>query len=401
MTQVTIPFSAHSIEDWQRQLHKELKENVDLLNYSNESEDLEFSLTALDAEPLLPNIDQPSDWKRIVYGSASNEKENNQYFLQALMQGADAILIDQTDHSTNWPTLLQAIETPYISCLIVFRTEAAFQHFKATADPQAVAHVRPLFAYGDHQNYHSTFDLQQVGANCITQLAVGLFELQQQLQNEPLSQTIYFEFGVGSEFLLEIAKLMAFRTLVAQLAQLNGCKLDLQIISKTGFSNKSLIDPYTNLLRLSTESLSGVLGGTDYLCTQPYDALSATGSGDFSRRMALNIGNLLAEEAHLGTLTAPLSGAYSIEKMSSLLIERSWNLLCDLDSNRVAAAQRIQDNILKARTTSLKRFAQRQDTLIGINGYMNEFAAPQATWGQIPEAYGFPYIIFEKISSND
>jgi methylmalonyl-CoA mutase len=117
--------------------------------------------------------------------------------------------------------------------------------------------------------------------------------------------------------------------------------------------------------------------------------------------MALNIGNLLAEEAHLATLSAPLSGAYTIEKMSNLLIEKSWNLLYELDSNDANAEPLIQKSIENARAIRLERFEQKQDTLIGVNSYKNEFAAPKATWGKIPESYGFPYIIFEKISSND
>lgn len=401
MTQVSIPFSAHSSEDWQRQLLKELKESSNLLQYSNELEDLSFSLTQLDAAPLLPLINEPITWKRMVAGSATDEKKCNLYFLQALMQGADALLIDQTDHTTDWASLLHNIETPYISCLIVFRTAAAYEHFKTHANADALAHATPLFAFGESQNYFSAFDLQQIGANCTTQLAVSLYELQQQLKEQAFSRTLFVELGIGSEFLLEIAKLMAFRTLVAQLAQIHNCKLEVQIISKTGFCNKSLEDPYTNLLRLSTEGLSGVLGCANYICIQPYDALSKAGSSDFASRMALNIGNLLAEEAHLATLSAPLSGAYTIEKMSSLLIEKSWNLLYELDSDCENAEPLIQKSIANARAIRLERFEQKQDTLIGVNSYKNEFAAPKATWGKIPETYGFPYIIFEKISSND
>ena len=87
--------------------------------------------------------------------------------------------------------------------------------------------------------------------------------------------------------------------------------------------------------------------------------------------------------------------------MSSLLIEKSWNLLYELDSDCENAEPLIQKSIANARAISLQRFELKQDTLIGVNSFKNEFAAPKATWGKIPKAYGFPYIIFEKISSND
>lgn len=401
MTQVTIPFSAHSFEDWQQQLHKELKENTDLLRYSSELEGLDFSLTQLDTETFLPNLKTPVSWKRMVAGNAQNESKSNQYFLQALMQGADALLIDQTSDSTDWSTLLDAIQTPYIACLIVFRDNPSYAHFKANVSQEIKDNVIPLFAYGVRQNFYSTFDVQQIGANCSTQLAVGLHELHQKLKEEPFSQTLFFELGIGSEFFIEIAKLMAFRTLVAQLAQVHACTLEVQVLVKTGFSNKSLADPYTNLLRLSTESLSAILGTANYLCIQPYDALSTTGASDFAKRMALNIGNLLAEEAHLGTLAAPLNGAYTIEKLRTLLIEKSWNLLVELDNDATAATQKIQKYISEARAIRMQRFEQKQDVLIGVNAYANEFAAPKATWGDLPEALGFPYFIIENTILHD
>jgi methylmalonyl-CoA mutase len=202
--------------------------------------------------------------------------------------------------------------------------------------------------------------------------------------------------GVGKEYLVEIAKFRALQMLLAQLEEIHEVRINLQLIARTGFCNKSLADPYTNLLRLSTEGLSAVMGGAAYVCLQPYDALSTDGASAFAQRMALNVGNLLNEEAQLSELNDPLSGAYAIEQLSLALAKKSWSLLCQLDAEHATAQQKLKTEIDQTRAMRIESFKSGKDILIGINAFQNEFESPKATWGTIPTALGFPYLIFEK-----
>ena len=398
MSEVTIPFLTSSSSDWQAQLHKELKDNTALLHYHSPIEDLSISLTELESPQLKFTQCEPISWKRMVTTSALNEKHSNQLLLAALMQGADAIYIEQTSSQTNFQELLAEIEVAYISCFICFDCEDAYLHFERSADEKHKSHCIVVFRFGQQKNSISSYDAQQIGANCSTQLAAGLFELQQILEHNQNPGTIYFELGVGNEYLIEIAKFRAARVLVAQLEKIHEVQLDLQIIAKTGFCNKSLKDPYTNLLRLSTEGLSAVMGGANALCIQPYDALSSAGASEFGQRMALNIANLLADEAQLSELRDPLQNAYAIEKICLELVHKSWALLCDLDEQPLKATDVLKEQIKQTRLVRTAQFNSGKNTLIGINAFHNEFESPKADWGTIPMAFGLPYLIFEKIA---
>ena len=71
--------------------------------------------------------------------------------------------------------------------------------------------------------------------------------------------------------------------------------------------NKSLKDPYTNLLRQTTEAVSAIIGGANELNVQPYDLYTTSGKSELSQRMAINISHLLKEEL-LGQSNRPSRG---------------------------------------------------------------------------------------------
>ena len=396
MSKVSIPFSANSLSTWQAQLNKELKENTALLQYQSSIEELSFSLTSLEAPHLPALVHTPNTWKRLVAVSAQTEKQSNEFLLAALMQGADAIYIDHTSPQTNYAQLLAGIEIAYISCLINFDSAAAYAHFTQVVDKIQVAHCVALHKYGPAKNFISTFDIQQIGANCSTELAALLFELQQQLEAHPQDLKLYVELGVGKEYFIEIAKFRALQHLIAQLAQIHEVQIELKIITKTGFCNKSLQDPYTNLLRMSTEGLSAVMGGAHFVCLQPYDLLSENGPSTFGERMALNIANLINEEAQLSSPQDPLQNAYVIEQLTLQITQKSWDFLCELDAQQASASELLREQIVKTRQLRLELFETAQTVLIGINAFPNEFEIPKTSWAELPTALDLPYLIFEK-----
>jgi methylmalonyl-CoA mutase len=396
MSKVSIPFSATSLDAWRAQLLKELKENTALLQYNSSIEGISFSLLENETPQLKFKENSAFSWKRMVAADASKAKQSNEFLLTALMQGADAIFIEHTTTDTNWSLLLNEIETAYISCLLLFETAAAHAHFLETATKEQIAHSIALHNYGAQQNFISTYDVQQIGANCSTELAAGLIHLHQQLELNNKETTLYFEMGVGKDYLIEIAKFRALQMLLVQLEEIHEVRIDLQLIVRTGFCNKSLVDPYTNLLRLSTEGLSAVMGGATYVCLQPYDALSTKGASAFAHRMALNVGNLLSEEAQLSKLNDPLSGAYAIEQLSLALAKKSWSLLCELDAEPATAEQKLKTEIAQTRAQRTERFKSGMDILIGINAFPNEFESLKLEWSELPTALDFPYLIFEK-----
>lgn len=399
MSKVSLPFSATSFTAWQSQLLKELKENTALLHYHSSIEDLSISLLETEPYQLQKEEEQSTSWKRMVNTSAKNAKESNQMLLNALMQGADAIFIENATTETDWATLLADIQTAYINCFIAFETNQAHEHFCHNARPEDREHCIALHKDGSNQNFISTFELQQIGANCSTELAGGLLNLHQLLEKKDADTILYFEMGIGSDYFTEIAKLRTLPILVKQLEEIHQIKIELKVLAKTGFCNKSLSDPYTNFLRMSTEGLSAVMGGAHFVCLQAHDTLSTSGASAFGQRMALNIGNLINEEAQLSSINDPLEGAYILEQLCLALVKKSWSLLCELDNDSQTAQQKIIENISQTRKTRLEQFKSGEAVLIGINSYPNEFERPQAQWAETPVALGLPYLIFEKLAN--
>ncbi|MFW5697523.1 MAG: methylmalonyl-CoA mutase family protein, partial [Fimbriimonadaceae bacterium] len=98
-----------------------------------------------------------------------------------------------------------------------------------------------------------------------------------------------FRFAVGGNYLLEIAKVRAFRVLLARVLEAYGVGENVRprLHASTTRSNKTIYDPYVNMLRVSTEAMSAALGGVDSITVLPFDAPFHV-PDEFSKRIARN-----------------------------------------------------------------------------------------------------------------
>lgn len=389
-------FAANSIKEWKEQLYSELQEKSSMLSYWNEVEELSFSLTDLEGPQLNFQYQPKENWKCLLQIEAKDEKKSNKRILKGLMHGANALMIDNVTSNTDWYSLLKDVQLAFIDCLIIFNNLESIDHYQRTAPKDALAHCKILHAFGENQIFFSSFSLQQIGANCFTQLAATLSGVHRKLELNAKDTTLFIELGVGANFLVEVAKFMAIRHLLNQLASIHHVNITVQLILKTGFCNKSLVDPHTNLLRQATEGLSAVLGACDYLCIQPFDNLSEDGASEFGQRMALNVANLIVEELKLSSINASLKGAYLIEKICLELTKISWSRLCEMDENQDLIDKYLKEQILKSRNLRIERFLAKADILVGINAFEEKDASDQKKWGQLPQSLELPYLIFEK-----
>lgn len=129
---------------------------------------------------------------------------------------------------------------------------------------------------------------------------------------------------IGPSFYLEIAKLRAARWLtgliVKKVASDYTDSLPIKITTDTTFNGFSTDDPYTNLLRTTTRSMSAILGGCDALIVRPY----APDAPEQAMRLARNTHHMLKHEAHLDEVIDPGAGSYYIETLTRQLVNRVW-----------------------------------------------------------------------------
>jgi methylmalonyl-CoA mutase len=110
------------------------------------------------------------------------------------------------------------------------------------------------------------------------------------LDFEVVAPRLRFAFTVGAQFFTEIAKLRAARMLWARLASVLGGTPAAQRTTlhvRTCLFNKTVYDPYVNMLRTTVEAFAGVLGGCDSLQVGAFDEVVRTPDA-FSQRIARN-----------------------------------------------------------------------------------------------------------------
>jgi len=203
-----------------------------------------------------------------------------------------------------------------------------------------------------------------------------------------------FNFGVGGNYFLEIAKFRAARLLWAKIVEAYkpqcacedcGCEQDsccefclcaakMRIHATTSKYNKTIFDAYVNLLRTQTEAMSATLAGVDSLIVKGYDFTYQT-PDEFSERIARNQQLLLKEESHFDKVTDASAGSYYIETLTVSIAEQAWKLFLEVQENGGFYAQvksgKVQEAVNATHKARQEAVAKRREILLGTNQFPN------------------------------
>ena len=176
----------------------------------------------------------------------------------------------------------------------------------------------------------------------------------QALSAEDLSGRFVTYLSAGSLYFPEIAKFRAWRTLFHGLMCLYGdaspahapataispatalspvstpAPAPAKIHAVTSARNKSLRNPHDNLIRLTTEAMSAIVGGADRITIRA-DVTGETDGRAFQARMAENMFHLLKLESHLDHVANPADGCYYIDELTNQLAEHAWDLFREME----------------------------------------------------------------------
>ena len=250
------------------------------------------------------------------------------------------------------------------------------------------------------------FLFNNAGAYASQELGYGLaygnaflaLALEAGLSPAKVAKRIQFNFGIGSNYFMEIAKFRAARYLWALIvgAYLNEddctCSAKMNIHASTSEWNQSTYDAHVNMLRSQTEAMSAALAGVNSITVLPFDTAFKV-SDDFSERIARNQQLLLKEESHLNKIVDASAGSYYIETLTSSLIDEAWKLFLDIDEKGGFQVNVLNGSIQQAvNATGEKRLAavsSRREILLGTNQYpnFNEFSLEKVK-GKLPETSG-------------
>ena len=204
------------------------------------------------------------------------------------------------------------------------------------------------------------------------------------------AKKIRFNFGVGGNYFMELAKLRAGRMLWANIVkaynpvcecnesnddgQFCPCAAKMYVHCETSTWNKTIYDPYVNMLRTQTEAMSAVLGGADSLTVLPFDTVYEQPTA-FAERIARNQQALLKEEVHLDKIADPAAGSYYIETLTSSIAEQAWKLFLEVeDKGGFLTAFRsgfVQAQVRAMAEKRSKAINSRRENILGVNQFPN------------------------------
>ena len=188
---------------------------------------------------------------------------------------------------------------------------------------------------------------------------------------DEVAKKIKFNFGISSNYFMEIAKFRAARWLWAEIvaAYKPACECACKMVAHAQTSD----DAHVNLLRSQTEAMSAALAGVDSITVRPFDKIYQT-PDDFSERIARNQ-QLLKEECHLDKVVDPSAGSYYVEVLTNSLADVAWKLFLEVEEKggfSVAVnAGEIQNAVNASNVARKKAVATRREILLGSNQYPN------------------------------
>lgn len=229
------------------------------------------------------------------------------------------------------------------------------------------------------QHFHNS------GANTVQELAYGLsmgVEYLNALTERDFDAADLFDktqahYALGSSYFMEIAKIRAARVLWAKVAKAYGVDKDdakVHIHGITSEWNKSFYDPYVNMLRTTTESMSAAIAACDSITVNAFDE-SFRYPDKFSKRIARNQQILLKEESHLNKVVDPSAGSYFIENLTNSLIEEAWKMFVEIEEKggfiKFAESGELTIALEETKEKRDNEVARRKISILGVNQFPN------------------------------
>ncbi len=192
------------------------------------------------------------------------------------------------------------------------------------------------------------------------------------------AKAIKFNFGISSNFFMEIAKFRAARTLWAKIVEQYNptckCACKMIIHAATSMFNLTLFDPYVNMLRTQTEAMSAAIAGVESITVSPYDSVYETPT-EFARRIAKNQQLILKHESHLDKVVDPAGGSYYIESLTHSIASEAWKLFLEVEAaggfQKAVREGVVQKAINESGSNRRTALAKRREILLGTNQYPN------------------------------
>ncbi len=241
----------------------------------------------------------------------------------------------------------------------------------------------------------SGYHIREAGSTALQEIAFTLANGKAYLQAavraglsvDAVAPRISFFWNAHNDFFEEIAKFRAARTIWAEIVRDEFGSRDkrsqmLRFHTQTGGSTLTAQEPENNVVRVTLQALAAVLGGTQSLHTNGADEALGLPTAD-SARVALRTQQIIAYESGVTDVVDPLAGSYYVERLTGELIERTKDLLAQIDElgGAVAAVENgwMQEQIGDAAYRAQQAIERGEAVIVGVNAFAEAHNGRAAT----------------------
>jgi len=242
----------------------------------------------------------------------------------------------------------------------------------------------PISISGYHIREAGSTAVQEVAftfANAVeyvkTAMAAGL-------RVDEFAPRLSFFFAAHNDLFEEVAKFRAARRIYARFMRerfgASDASARLRFHTQTGGVTLQAQQPLNNVVRVTLQALSAVLGGTQSLHTNGYDEALALPTAE-AATLALRTQQVIAYESGAAQTADPLAGSYYVESLTSEVESRALALMAQVEEMGGAAAAIeagfFQEEIGRSAYEQQLRVEAGETVIVGVNRFSDDAEPPK------------------------
>ncbi len=231
----------------------------------------------------------------------------------------------------------------------------------------------------------SGYHIREAGSTAVQEVAFTLADaisyveaaLAAGLSVDDFAPQLSFFFNAHNNFLEEVAKFRAARRLWARIMRerfkaQKPSSWQLRFHTQTAGSTLTAQQPENNVVRVTLQALSAVLGGTQSLHTNSMDEALWLPT-EKSVRVALRTQQIIAYESGVADSVDPLAGSYLIEGLTDEIEKQAADYISRIDEmgGALQSIERgyMQNEIQNAAYAAQKAVEKKEAIVVGVNAF--------------------------------
>jgi methylmalonyl-CoA mutase N-terminal domain/subunit len=239
----------------------------------------------------------------------------------------------------------------------------------------------------------SGYHMREAGANAVQELAftfanaISYIEgaLKAGLKVDTFAPRLSFFLAAFNNFFEETAKFRAARRIWADVMKnrfnaKNPDSWKFRFHTQTSGVSLMAQEPDNNVVRVTLQALSAVLGGTQSLHTNSRDEALALPSEE-SARIALRTQQIIAHESGAAETVDPLGGSYFVENLTNKIekkVKEYLEKIEDMGGMLIAIEKGyVQKEIQDSAYAYQKQIENKEQIIVGLNAFTGQAEKPQ------------------------